>query len=57
MEIPGSVVGIYSKSPSFNGGMNSLPRCIMGYDVAIKIPRAASRVVFRHLSTHLINGI
>ena len=27
-EMPGIVVGMYSKEPSFNGGMNSDPNCM-----------------------------
>jgi len=56
MEMPGRVVGMYNRSPSFNGGMNSEPRWDMGYQVPATHKKAIERVVFLQCSTTRIRG-
>jgi hypothetical protein len=48
---PGSVVGIYSKSPSYNGGINSDPICLSGKRVIINMMTAEKIVIHLNLST------
>ena len=42
LEMAGRVVGMYNKSPSFKGGMNSEPNCFKGIQVTAIRPRAAT---------------
>ena len=56
MEMPGNVVGIYNRSPSFNGGMNSLPSREAGDMETTKTARAMSRVVILRFNTRRMNG-
>jgi len=43
---PGSAEGMYSRSPSMSGGMNSLPICVSGTIVATISSADAVKVVF-----------
>ncbi len=57
MEMLGNVMGMYSMSPSFSGGMNSWPSFIArGTDeISAKIPRAT--VDFGRRSATYTNGL
>ncbi|SAD68345.1 Uncharacterised protein [Enterobacter cloacae] len=55
-ETPGSVDGIYSRSPSLIFGRNSPPTWLSG-QITVKMDKAAtSRVVFGHWSTLSSSG-
>jgi hypothetical protein len=43
IEMPGKVVGMYNRSPSFRGGMNSDPMRLIGIQVTARTTTAATR--------------
>ena len=55
-EMPGSVDGIYSRSPSSSGGINSLPRRLSGHSVTSKSSNASASVVLGNASTLSSSG-
>ena len=52
----GSVVGMYSRSPSSSGGMNSLPRSVIGQIVTMRASRAMPSVARGCCNTLSITG-
>jgi hypothetical protein len=56
MEMPGKVVGMYNRSPSFRGGMNSDPMRLIGIQVTARTTTAATRTMAFFRSTILMMG-
>jgi hypothetical protein len=56
METPGMVVGMYNRSPSFNGGMNSDPNLEKGYTVTTTRTTASTMAVLGNRSTPWRSG-
>jgi hypothetical protein len=55
-EMPGNVVGMYIRVPSFRLGMNSVPSCRAGQTLTASTASASRIVSVRALSTHRITG-